>query len=73
MTCTSPCTISGPYPGTEYQFTVIPKTTTVEVLLDVLGDTATVKTACECGHFVCVQESQTCNLQASISENYVNN
>ena len=24
MTCTSPCTISGLDPGTEYQFTVIP-------------------------------------------------
>ena len=53
MTCTSPCTISGLDPGTEYQFTVIPNNNCGSPT-GCTGNRATAQTACECEHqFVC--------------------
>ena len=49
MNCTSPCTISGLDPGTEYQFTVIPNNNCGSPT-GCTGNMATAETACECGH-----------------------
>ena len=51
MNCTSPCTISGLYPGTEYQFTVIPNNNCGSPT-GCTGNMATVETAAasECSH-----------------------
>ena len=66
MTCTSPCTISGLDPGTEYQFTVIPNNNCGSPT-GCTGNNATAQTACECGHLF---ESES---DVSISENFVSN
>ena len=49
MTCTSPCTISGLDPGTEYQFTVIPNNNCGSPT-GCTGNNATAQTVCECEH-----------------------
>ena len=50
MICTtSPCTISGLDPGTEYQFTVIPNNNCGSPT-GCTVNTATAQTACECEH-----------------------
>ena len=54
MNCTSPCTISGLDPGTEYQFTVIPNNN-CGFPTGCTENSATAQTSCECKHqFVCV-------------------
>ena len=55
MTCTtSPCTINGLDPGTEYQFTVIPKNNCGSAT-GCAENTATAETACECNYaHICV-------------------
>ena len=54
MTCTSPCTISGLDPGTEYQFTVIPNNNCGSPT-GCTEKNATAQTACKCEHqFACV-------------------
>ena len=47
MTCTSPCNISGLYPGTEYLLTVIPNSNCGSPT-GCTGNKATAETACEC-------------------------
>ena len=51
MTCTSPCSISGLDPGTEYQFTVIPNNNCGSPT-GCTGNTATAQTACECDMYL---------------------
>ena len=54
MTCTSPCTISGLDPGTEYQFTVIPNNDCGSST-GCTWNNATAQTACESeDQFVCM-------------------
>ena len=47
--CTSPCTVSGLDPGTEYQFTVILNNNCGSTT-GCTGNTVTAHTACECEH-----------------------
>ena len=64
MNCTSPCTISGLDPGTEYQFTVIPNNNCGSPT-GCTGNNATAQTACECDihlymYILCVYTGRTC-------------